>query len=110
MDYHFHSAKLIRVVDGDTVHMRTDLGHSVFTEQKYRLAGINCPEKNTDEGQAAMRFTESWFARHGGECAIASHGQDKYGRWLATIQSTTDQHDTLNGALQANSFAAEYRG
>jgi len=82
----------------------------MHAEQTFRLAGINCPEKNTDEGQAAMRFTESWFTRHGGECAIVSHGQDKYGRWLATIASTSDEHDTLNGALIANSYAVEYRG
>lgn len=41
--------------DGDTVELRLRTGQTIAV----RLLGINCPEKNTQEGQDAKHFLES---------------------------------------------------
>lgn len=110
MHFIYPSARLIRVVDGDTVKLRVDCGFGVFVEQTFRLAEVNCPELSTAEGKGARLFAESWFTKHAGECQVESHGRDKYGRWLGTIASVNDIHETLNGALLANSYAVPYEG
>ena len=42
-----YRAKLVRVVDGDTVDALIDCGFSLFTRQRIRLLGINTPECRT---------------------------------------------------------------
>ena len=47
-------ATLERVIDGDTVVLNIDLGFNVtLTGVHMRIYGIDCPEKNTEEGQDA---------------------------------------------------------
>jgi len=42
-----YKAKLIKVVDGDTVDAMIDCGFSVFRKERIRLRGINAPESRT---------------------------------------------------------------
>ena len=42
-----YNAKLIRVVDGDTIDAHIDLGFDVHVKKRIRLAGINAPESRT---------------------------------------------------------------
>ena len=42
-----YKAKLIRVVDGDTVDAMIDCGFSTFKKERIRLYGINTPEVRT---------------------------------------------------------------
>ena len=42
-----YKAKLIKVVDGDTVDAMIDCGFSVFRKERIRLKGINAPESRT---------------------------------------------------------------
>ena len=45
--YHY-KAKLLRVVDGDTIDVDIDLGFDVWLrKQRIRLAGIDTPESRT---------------------------------------------------------------
>ncbi len=44
MDLYWYKAKLIRVVDGDTVDLDLDLGLEMHCRIRVRLAGINAPE------------------------------------------------------------------
>jgi micrococcal nuclease len=81
-----YQAKLVRIVDGDTVVLDVDLGFHVTIQEKFRLAGINAPEIDTAEGRDAKKF----IAAHldGSPLVIRTEKplrQEKYGRWLATI-------------------------
>lgn len=83
-----YKASLVRVVDGDTVDITIDLGFTVTTKQRVRLAGINAPEHNTAEGQAAIAFSKNWFAANPTGLVVQSSkpgAGDKYGRYLARI-------------------------
>ena len=96
---HWYAAKLIRVVDGDTVKLAVDVGFGFSFENTFRLAEINCPELPTDAGKEAKRFTESWFTQHGGVCIIRSIKLDKYGRYLAHVCNAKEINETLNNTL-----------
>ena len=39
-----YSAKVLRVVDGDTIDILWDLGHGTFVKERCRLLGVNTPE------------------------------------------------------------------
>ena len=44
--YHY-KAKLVRVIDGDTVDVMIDLGFDVWIKKRLRLYGIDAPETRT---------------------------------------------------------------
>ena len=44
-----YKAKLVRVVDGDTIDAEIDLGFGVFIKQRIRLYGIDTPESRTKD-------------------------------------------------------------
>ncbi len=83
--YHY-KAKLVRVIDGDTIDVDIDLGFDVWLKkQRIRLAGIDSPEcrtKNKAEKVlgfvAKARLTELCT----GEMQLESLGTVKYGRIL----------------------------
>lgn len=46
---YIYKAKIINVVDGDTVDATIDVGFKMTTVQRLRLLGINTPEKNSKD-------------------------------------------------------------
>ena len=42
-----YNAKVVRVVDGDTIDLLVDLGFSIHHKVRVRLYGINTPESRT---------------------------------------------------------------
>ena len=54
-----YGARVDRIVDGDTLVARVDLGFGLVSHQRLRLRGINAPESPTQTGQQAKaRLTE----------------------------------------------------
>ena len=43
----YYGVEILRVVDGDTVDVRIDLGFNVWHKCRVRLMGINAPESRT---------------------------------------------------------------
>lgn len=104
-----YRATLAKVVDADTLDVVIDLGFLVLTRQRVRLLGINTPEKNTNEGKAAIAWVNEWFDEHGLEVIVTTQRdkREKYGRYLATLTAgTTD----LNQALVDAGHARPYDG
>ena len=93
-----YEATILKVVDGDTINVRLDLGMSVSFDTALRIAHINAPEKNTIEGVTAMR--EAIALMPVGSIVIVNTIKDrkeKYGRYLATVTLSdgTDFGDTM---------------
>jgi micrococcal nuclease len=101
-----YNAKLIRVVDGDTLDCDIDLGFEIHTQHKLRLARINCPEKCTDEGKFAAQFVKQF---EGQTIRIISSKIDKYGRYLAEVFVKLDNSEVnLNDLLLSKGMAKIY--
>lgn len=97
-----YAAKLVRVIDGDTVVMDLDLGFNEWrVGQPYRLARINAPEMPTAAGVASK---EALAQRVNGVGAfvVATSKADKYGRWLAELYA---DNANVNDWLVANGHA-----
>ncbi len=92
-DNNKYQAVILRWVDGDTVHLRVDLGQHVQVESHYRLARVDAPETALRAGvtpaekQAGLalkaRFTQEYAP--GSEVWIATAKAGKYGRYLVEI-------------------------
>lgn len=99
-----YAAKLIRVVDGDTVWMDVDLGFTVHVNICFRLLGINSPEligSDPAGGRAAKAHLEQLLAQ--GALTLRSEKPlktDKYGRWLADITVTRPDGTAFNANQQ----------
>jgi micrococcal nuclease len=106
-----YKAKLIKVVDGDTVDAFIDLGFEIWTEKRIRLYGIDAPETRTrdlNEKKQGIQTKEKLIElleNNDNKFTLRSHGVGKYGRCLGTI--IINDID-INKFLIENGFAKEY--
>ena len=86
-----YKAKLIRVIDGDTIEASIDLGFGLRYETTIRLYGINTPETRTRDleekkaGIAAKDRLSELMEQCNYKFILQSHGVGKYGRCLGTL-------------------------
>ena len=111
-----YNAKIVRVVDGDTVDVDIDLGFGVWLKkQRIRLFEIDTPEKRTrnklekQAGILATEFVES-LCPVGSYVILKSHidKRGKYGRLLGEIY-TKDGTDIIS-QLILNKLGVAYTG
>jgi micrococcal nuclease len=84
-----YQAKVLRVVDGDTLHLDVDLGVDVHTRMTVRLRGVDCPERRgvtRDAGEAARVFAHTWIVENYPVVLLTfKDRKEKYGRYLGEI-------------------------
>lgn len=118
MDLYNYKAKVLDVVDGDTLDVSVDLGFDISTKIRVRLYGVNAPESRTIDlvektaGLASKEFVKSWVASCNGDVVITTikDEKEKYGRLLANVYFASDHAVCLNNELVANGFAKVYFG
>jgi micrococcal nuclease len=100
-------ATVLRVVDGDTLMLKLDLGWHISYEARCRLIGVNAPELDTDEGVAARLWVIDRLGRAGvygidvhEPVTLVSHAIDKYGRPLGQVLVTTPQGESFDLGLE----------
>lgn len=79
----YNNCTLERIIDGDTIIVRIDLGFDIQTVREVRLRNINCPELRGDSKPAAIKaleFARTWLAVGDGRFTVISYGWDKYRR------------------------------
>ena len=106
MSLYTYKCEVVRVIDGDTLELNVDCGFGIWKQDRFRLAGLNAPEKNTDEGKAAALFVRQWIPLWT-TVTTAKDKQEKYGRYLATITDTATG-ESLNQALLDSGHAKPY--
>lgn len=79
-----YKAKVIKVIDGDTVGLMVDLGFEVYKIVRCRLARINAPEIKETEGINSTTYLKALLPE-GKEVTFQSTGYDKYKRSIAEI-------------------------
>jgi len=110
---YYYKVELLRVVDGDTVDVRVDLGFDVWHKCRVRLMGINAPESRTRDkeekirGLAAKEYLKEVLENAQVEIEMKSLGVGKYGRVLG-ILFINDVN--INQMMIDNGHAVEYDG
>lgn len=88
-----YRAQVLRVVDGDTLDLRVDLGLHICTDIRVRLRGVDTPEvygvKKTSEEFAAGKLASDRVQElvGGSDVIIRTHkdGTGKYGRYIVDV-------------------------
>ena len=94
--YEYRVKDITKVVDGDTVYVKADLGFYIDFNVKLRLSGIDTPEifGSVDEeerklGYKCREFATQILEQHmadGHVLMLQTTGKpDKYGRWLGDL-------------------------
>ena len=113
-----YKAKLIKVVDGDTVDALIDCGFSTFKKERIRLHGINTPECRTRDkkekklGLAAKARLKELIKENKNDFiddpTIDKKG--KYGRLLGELFDPSGAGRSYNKTLVKEGHATEYFG
>lgn len=101
-----YTAIVDKVVDGDTIDISIDLGFSVWTKQRIRLAGIDAAEHNFPFGEATAKLVRE--ALESKSVRIQITKPDKYGRYLGTVFLGSDK--SINDQLIKYGIVKEYNG
>ena len=113
-----YKAKLIKVVDGDTVDALIDCGFSTFKKERIRLYGINTPESRTRDkeekkrGLAAKARLKELIKENGNEFIVETSidKKGKFGRLLGTLYAEVDDFESYNQTLVNEGHAVENFG
>ena len=116
MDKHIYSAKVVRVVDGDTADAMIDLGFNVWVKNRIRFMGVDAWESRTrnleekEKGLAAKAYVKDLLENSDeGKFLLKSHGVGKYGRVLGEL-FVKGHESSVNELLKENGHAYEYHG
>ena len=116
-----YKAKLDRVIDGDTIDVKIDLGFDISVKKRVRFTGINTPESRTRDleekklGLAAKDRVKSILAEND-SFIIESKEVGKFGRVLGEVFINTvdsvesEENISLNELLKTEGHAVEYHG
>lgn len=117
METHVYRAKVLRIVDGDTIDVDLDLGFTVWMrKQRIRLAGIDTPESRTRNKEEKVRGLLS-KAKLKELCPTGStikvkteldKERGKFGRILGTLINSEETN--VNQFLIENNYAVAYHG
>ncbi|MES2677707.1 MAG: DUF1016 N-terminal domain-containing protein [Pseudomonadota bacterium] len=81
---YLYQAKVIKVIDGDTLNLYIDLGFDIHKNQRIRLACVDCPEITTKAGKEAQTFVQQKLTTLN-SLMIQTQKADIYGRYIAHI-------------------------
>lgn len=97
-----------RVIDGDTYDVELDLGFRISAQMPLRLAHVDTPELNTEQGVAAKAFITHFLNPLPCPVWVVTYKpRDKYGRYLAEVW-VNDQ--SLAVELLREGLAKPYEG
>lgn len=110
-------AEVTRIVDGDTIDLRLDLGFRMSHYTRARLYAVDTPESRT-RNLREKKFGKLATARMNELCpvgskqSIISYKLDKYGRPLIDIRlpRRIKHQSTVNKLLVHERLAVQYRG
>lgn len=110
-----YNAKVIKVVDGDTIDALVDLGFDTWKQVRIRMHGMNAPESRTRDleekklGLAAKARLKEILKENKNKFILQSHGVGKYGRCLGEIY-LEGEIESVNTQLIEEGHAKEYFG
>lgn len=104
--FEYRHLSVLKVVDGDTVDIRLDLGFRIYTDVRLRLYGINAPERFTVAGPAAKEYLEGLLAA---EPALTlrtfKDRRDGFGRYIGDLRGV---HGSISRLMVEGGHATRY--
>ena len=121
MEKYNYKAKLVKVVDGDTIDAMIDVGFDIWIKKRIRYKGIDTWESRTRDleekkkGLAAKARNKELLesvSKKSGYFMIKSYGTGKYGRVLADVYIHDNDHNHIwvNKQLITEGHAYVYEG
>lgn len=107
----WYPVRAYQVIDGDTLKLELDLGFNVRFAGKARLAYVDAPELDEEDGKRATAAVQKWLVaaeREGLVIAGSVEKPDKYGRLLVVIRCTS-KAQSLNDYLLEQGLAKRVR-
>ena len=105
-DYH---AAYNRAIDGDTVELTVDLGFRLTYRDRFRLLGVNTPERGQPGFDEATRFVNVFLSLNKDDLRIVTTKPGKYGRWLCVVYYLWEgEWKCLNTALLDKELGVPY--
>lgn len=81
-----YSARVLKVIDGDTIGVLVDVGFFVALSLTLRLYGVNAPELREPAGKKARAWVSKVLPIDATVVVKTFKAPgDKYGRWLAKV-------------------------
>ena len=104
-----YEARVLRVVDGDTLWLLIRLCGADWRKEKVRLRGVDCPELGTPAGEAAKRYVQAQVQR-AERLVITTTKPDLWDRYLSDVFLTTSAGEDifLNNRLLETGHARRY--
>lgn len=113
--YTYKIKEIVRVVDGDTVDVKIDLGFDLTKLERVRLAGIDTPESRTKDlaekhlgYEAKAYLTELLVAAD--DLIVKTEKDGKFGRMLGEFFNNKFSVYSINKQLVDEGYAWEYDG
>lgn len=103
-----YNARLLRVVEGDTVEARIDLGFNINIEQRIKLYGVVTVPATAGQPTPKQRLAEKLNKTFVVDVLFSK--KSKAGRVLGTIYNTNDNGDldNINHYMIKNGYAKEF--
>jgi len=105
-DLFTYRARVEKVVDGDTLKVRLDLGFETWNRQVLRLRAIDCPEMDTSAGEQAKALVQSYL-KDTEWIIVRSSRSDKYDRYLADVFIPKDEEPEPATDIYLNNLLLE---
>jgi len=96
-----YKALVERVIDGDTLLLRIDLGFTVWKEQRVRLARIDTEPLETAKGHEAFEFVRDRMAR-AKAVVVRTNKIDIYGRYVGDLFYTLEKRSFVKVFEEGN--------
>ena len=99
-----YKALVTKIIDGDTIEAKVDIGFYLTTTLRFRLLGIDTPEKFGETKELGLKIKEYVGSRIlNKEVIIITYKADAFGRWLAEVFIDVDgisfNQELLNGGF-----------
>ena len=111
-----YNALVERVIDGDTIVARIDLGFKTWVVKTIRFYGINTPESRTRDleekkrGKAATARLIEILDANDNKFVLQSHGVGKFGRCLGELFVETLGETSIQEQLITEGHGVPYFG
>lgn len=103
-------ARVVRVIDGDTIEVDVDLGFKIRQTVIVRLFGLNAPELPTPEGKAAKEWLTKQIENQTVTIRTVKDRKEKYGRYLAFVDAWVERlqsTQSINAMMVAEGLAVK---